>query len=100
MSVAIYSCCYIRKRGLNMDVNQVIQIVSTLGFPIVMCGAMAWYVYHISETHRKDATRREEEHRQEVEKLNERHKEEMEKVTEAINNNTLALTKLCERMDK
>lgn len=89
MSVAIYSCCYIRKRGLNMDVNQVIQIVSTLGFPIVMSGAMAWYVYHMSETHR-----------QEVEKLNERHKEEMEKVTEALNNNTLALTKLCERMDK
>lgn len=72
-----------------MDVNQVIQIVSTLGFPIVMSGAMAWYVYHMSETNR-----------QEVEKLNERHKEEMEKVTEALNNNTLALTKLCERMDK
>lgn len=100
MSVAIYSCYYIRKRGLNMDVNQVIQIVSTLGFPIVMCGAMGWYVYHITETHTNYTNQREEEHRHEVEKLNERHKEEMEKVTEALNNNTLALTKLCERMDK
>lgn len=83
-----------------MDVNQVIQIVSTLGFPIVMSGAMAWYVYHMSETHRKDVARQEGEHRQEIEKINEQHKEEMEKVTEALNNNTIALTKLCERLDK
>ena len=82
-----------------MDVNQIIQIVSTLGFPVVMCGLMAWYVYHITESYRKDSIKREDQHREEVEKLNEQHKQEMEKVTEAINNNTLALTKLCEKME-
>lgn len=82
-----------------MDVNQIIQIVSTLGFPIVMCGLMGWYVYHITESHRKDSINQEAQHREEVEKLNEQHRQEMEKVTETINNNTLALTKLCEKME-
>lgn len=82
-----------------MDVNQIIQIVSTLGFPIVMCGLMGWYVYHITECYRKDSINREDQHREEVEKLNQEHSQEMEKVTEAINNNTLALTKLCEKME-
>lgn len=83
-----------------MDVNQIIQIVSTLGFPIVMCGLMGLYVYHITESHRKDSMNQEAQHREEVEKLNEQHRQEMEKVTEAINNNTLALTKLCEKMER
>lgn len=83
-----------------MDVNQIIQIVSTLGFPIVMCGLMGWYAYHITESYRKDSIDREDQHREEVEKLNEQHRQEMEKVTEAINNNTLALTKLCEKMER
>lgn len=60
-----------------MDVNEVITAISTLGFPIVMCGAMFWYM--IKE---KDA-----------------HKEEMGSVTEALNNNTLILQKLCNRLD-
>lgn len=43
-----------------MDTNSIIQIVSTLGFPIVMCGALFWYMVkqrdaHIEETeHLKD----------------------------------------------
>ena len=60
-----------------MDVNQVIQIVSTLGFPIVMCGAMFWYMLKEKDTH----------------------KEEMNSITEALNNNTLILQKLCDRLD-
>lgn len=83
-----------------MDVNQIIQIVSTLGFPIVMCGLMGWYVFHITESHRKDSINQEAQQREEVKKLNEQHRQEMEKVTEAINNNTLALTKLCEKMER
>lgn len=60
-----------------MDMNAVITAISTLGFPIVMCGAMFWYM--IKE---KDA-----------------HKEEMNSVTEALNNNTIIIQKLCYRLD-
>ena len=60
-----------------MDINAVSTAISTLGFPIVMCGAM--FCYMLKE---KDA-----------------HKEEMKSVTEALNNNTLILQKLCDRLD-
>ena len=60
-----------------MDVNAVTSAISTLGFPIVMCGAMFWYMLKEKDTH----------------------KEEMNSVTEALNNNTLILQKLCDRLD-
>lgn len=70
-----------------MDVNVAIQLITTVGFPIVACGAMGWFV--------NDTTNK---HRQEVSKLNEQHNEEVKSVTEAINNNTLALQKLCDKI--
>lgn len=72
-----------------MEMNEILQAVTTVGFPIVMCGAMAWYVKYMTDKHRDD-----------INKLNEQHKQEMQEVTQAIDNNTIALTKLCERMGK
>ena len=71
-----------------MDWNVVVQAVSTFGFPIVMCGAMAYYVKYITDKHRE-----------EVSKLNEQHKQEMLDIVKAVDNNTIALTKLCEKLD-
>lgn len=61
-----------------MDVNLLIQLVGSLGFPIVACGALFWRMV----------------------KSDEQHKEEMNKMSEALNNNTSALVKLTERLDK
>jgi hypothetical protein len=61
-----------------MDVNSLIQLVGSLGFPIVACGALFWRMV----------------------KSDEQHKEEMNKISEALNNNTSALVKLTERLDK
>lgn len=72
-----------------MDWNVVVQAVSTFGFPIVMCGVMAYYVKYITDKHRD-----------EVSKLNEQHKQEMHDIVKAVDNNTIALTKLCEKLDK
>lgn len=55
-----------------MDTNAIITAVSTLGFPIVMCAALFWYMIE----QRKD------------------HKEEVEKLTNALENNTVAITQL------
>lgn len=71
-----------------MGGNEIIQAVTTVGFPIVMCGAMAYYVKYTTDKHRE-----------EVQKLNEQHNQEMKEVTQAINNNTVAFTKLCEKLD-
>lgn len=59
-----------------MEVSTLIQLVSSLGFPIVCCGALFWKMV----------------------KTDEQHKEEMDKVTEALNNNTIALTKLSDKL--
>lgn len=70
-----------------MDITQLTQMIMNVGFPIVMCGAMAWYVKDTSDKHRE-----------EVQQLNQQHQEEMGQVTEALNNNTLALQKLCDKI--
>lgn len=59
-----------------LDANAVTQLVGSLGFPIVACGAMFW----------------------KMNKQDQDHKEEMTKVTEAVNNNTEAIIRLTEHM--
>lgn len=71
-----------------MDTASILQIVSTVGFPIVACGGMAWYVKYMTDKEREERI-----------KMNEQHKQEMAEVTTALNNNTLALQKLCDKLD-
>lgn len=59
-----------------MDFTQAVQLIGSLGFPIVMC-LMMYY---------------------RMDKQDENHKQEMDKITESLNNNTIALTKLTERL--
>lgn len=61
-----------------MDVNALTTLVGSLGFPIVACCAMFYEMHQQSK----------------------RHAEEMEKVSDALNNNTLALTELKDKLNK
>ena len=70
-----------------MDITQITQMIMNVGFPIVMCSAMAWYVKDTSDKHRE-----------EVRQLNKQHNDEMQQVTAALNNNTLALQRLCDKL--
>lgn len=72
-----------------MDFNSGITLITTVGFPIVACGGMAWYVKYITDRNRDDLK---EERAQ--------HNEEMTKVTEALNNNTLAIQKLTDYIER
>lgn len=60
-----------------MDVSEIITAITTVGFPIVAYGALFWYIIT------KDKA----------------HADEVNKMTEAINNNTIALTKLIDKME-
>ena len=68
-----------------MDIQFFVQTVTQVGFPIVCCGAMMWYVKYSTDKNRE-----------EVDKLNEQHRQEMTDMTTAVNNNTVVLTRLCE----
>ena len=71
-----------------MDFGQIVQLISTVGFPIVCCLIMAWYVRYYTD-----------QEIDEIAKLNEQHRQEMSEVTTALNNNTLAIQKLCDKLE-
>ena len=73
---------------LTTEIGTITQLITTVGFPIAMCCVMCWFVYDSNGKHRSD-----------INTLNEQHKQEMNNLKEAINNNTIAITKLCERIE-
>lgn len=75
-----------KKKG--RDCMDIIQLISNVGFPIVACLCMGWYV--------KDTT---DKQRAEIQRMNDQHSEDIEKMSEALNNNTLAVRVLCEKLE-
>lgn len=59
-----------------MDVVQIGQLIGSLGFPIVACGALFWLI------NKNEANRR----------------EDNAKFTEAINNNTLVINRVLDKI--
>lgn len=72
-----------------MDPNVIVQIISTVGFPIACCVALMYYVKYIIDTNREQ-----------LNDIMERHKQEETELTAALNNNTLVMQKLVDRLDK
>ena len=69
--------------------NEIVSIISAVGFPIVAalgCGFFVKWQY--------------EQNMKQNEELRKEHKEEVSKMTEALNNNTIALQKLIDKLDK
>ena len=69
--------------------NEIVSIISAVGFPIVAalgCGFFVKWQY--------------EQNMKQNEELRKEHKEEVSKMTEALNNNTIALQKLIDNLDK
>ncbi len=56
--------------------NDIVSIISTVGFPITMTLILLWYIYD----------------------SNNKHKQEIDKMSEALNNNTVAITKLLDKL--
>lgn len=68
---------------------EIIELISSLGFPIVACCAIAWYCREMIKTFMEREERE-----------GERHKEESEHFADALNANTVVLQKLCDRLDE
>ena len=61
-----------------MEMNSLMQAVTSVGFPIVMCFVMIYY----------------------IQKKDDDTNSQIKELSQAINNNTLVMTKLLERLDK
>ena len=72
-----------------MDFNTIIAAIGSLGFPIIACLALGWYVKYTTDS----ANVR-------MDNIQKEHKEEVTKMTEALQNNTLAIQRLCDKLDK
>lgn len=68
--------------------NDVVSIVSAVGFPIVAAIGCAYFVKWQYEQNQKQ-----------IEEMRKEHKEEITNMTNALNNNTLALQKLIDKID-
>ena len=69
--------------------DQIWSAIGQYAFPIVACVVMGWYVKYIQDNYRQD-----------ISSISSRHKEEMDKVTEALNNNTQAIQKLTDYIER
>lgn len=69
--------------------QEIMTAINTLGVPTVVAIASMWYVKY-----------REDKNDERLEKLNESHKQEMTDITEALNNNTLALQRICDTFEQ
>lgn len=56
-----------------MEVNEIVSLISNVGFPVAVCIALFFY----------------------MEKQNERHQNETDKLNETVQSNTKVLTELC-----
>lgn len=56
--------------------ENIVSVISSVGFPITMTLILLWYIYD----------------------SNNKHKEEIDKMSEALNNNTIAITMLLDRL--
>ena len=65
-----------------------IQVITAVGFPIFACLAMGYFIKNQIDSYRAD-----------IKELQTDHKQEIGKVTEALNNNTVALQKLVDKIE-
>ena len=72
-----------------MSFSEVLQAITTIGFPIVACIGIAIFFNKINENYRMD-----------IKEINALHHDEMKNMTEAVNNNTLELQKLTDSFQK
>lgn len=77
--LSIHDIIIIEKIGLDLsegkemeNIDIVLNAITTVGFPIVMCAILLWYIY----------------------KSQKNHKEEVTRLTEAIQNNTVVMEKI------
>lgn len=59
-----------------MDINAIVSLIGSLGFPIVVCILLLWYIKELLTVH----------------------KEETDSFTNALNRNTVVLQKLCDKL--
>ena len=83
-----------------MDVSTIGSLIASLGFPIAACGAMAFFIVKRSEANDQKLETLRKEWREDLMTIQKEHKEEVAKMTDALDNNTTAIERLTERLER
>ena len=73
-----------------MDVETIVSLISNLGFPIVVVGALFWFILYLMKTHKEELNQIQEAHKAETTAM----QEKMDKTTDALNANTTVIAEL------
>ena len=77
-----------------------VQLVANYGLPAIMCAVMMYYVKYREDKNDDRMDAQNIRHKDEIEKLAETNKQSLADITQALNNNTLALQKLADYMER
>ena len=69
--------------------NEIAQLIATVGFPIVAALGVGYFVKYIFDKYTND-----------IKEMQAAHREESKQFADALNNNTIVLQKLCDKLDK
>lgn len=67
--------------------EDVMTVLQNFGFPVAVCVVLMWYIRELNNNFREQLSN-----------IMNQHKSETDKMTEAINSNTLILTKLLDKL--
>ena len=77
-----------------------VQLVANYGLPAIMCAVMMYYVKYREDKNDDRMDAQNIRHKDEIEKLTESNKQSLADITQALNNNTIALQKLADYMER
>lgn len=80
--------------------TDLVQIVANYGLPAIMCAVMMYYVKYREDKNDDRMDAQNVRHRDEIEKLTESNRQSLSDITQALNNNTIALQKLTDYMER
>ena len=72
---------------MNFDLNALLTAITTVGFPIVCCGGLFWYLVF-----------KDKKHKDEIGILSKTLTENTQAMTDAINNNTVVMAEICGKL--
>lgn len=68
--------------------KEIVDLINNQGFPIAVCLIMFFFFKYMFDTNKK-----------EIHEINNKYQQNIDKMQESLNNNTIAITKLCEKLD-
>ena len=80
--------------------TDLVQVLANYGLPAIMCAVMMYYVKYREDKNDDRMDAQNVRHKEEIDKLAETNKQSLADITQALNNNTLALQKLTDYMER